>query len=428
MRAWMRGAAWAAVVVTTALLSACGGNSESGSKATLRLLNASTGYASLDLAVDDTATNTGVTYGTTGSYAEVGTDGVATVLTATGSTTALTSTTRTLSSDVAYTLVAYGWSGALKTALIEENAAAADSGKTKLMVLNLASDAGTVDVYLTGTDEALDSATATAAGVSGGGSVGYTSVAAGTYRLRVTGSGDKTDLRLDKTGVVLGSTQVATLMLTPGSGGVLVNAVLALQKSTVSAFSTTQSRARVVSAVSGNGRVTASVAGTTLAAAATSPTIGNYGLVTGGTAPVVLSVNGTAVAVGDQALPAGGDYTLLVWGDAAAPQLTLITDDNRLPAVATNARIRLVHGVAGLSAPLTLTADFSAVASSVAQGQASAYATVTASSAMRLDVTSPLSTTALYALSDASISAKGLYTVFMLGDATTPVAALRKER
>jgi len=64
----------------------------------------------------------------------------------------------------------------------------------------------------------------------------------------------------------------------------------------------------------------------------------------------------------------------------------------------------------------------------VAQGQASAYGTVTGSTAIRLEVTSPLSSTAIYTLTDTTLSAKSLYTVFALGDSTAPSVALRKER
>jgi len=221
---------------------------------------------------------------------------------------------------------------------------------------------------------------------------------------------------------------VATLMLTPGSGGVLVNGLLAVQTGAVTAFNNTLARARVVGSVSGNGKVTAALGGTSLLANATSPAIGSYTQVTAGSTVATLVVNGTAVTVPNPVLSAGGDYTLLVWGDAAAPQLTLIADDNRLPSVTSNAKIRLIHGVAGMGSALTLTTDFSAVASNVAQGTASAYATVAASSSMRLDVSSPLSSTALYTLSDANIVAKGLYTVFVLGDSSSPSAALRKDR
>lgn len=439
MRWMVRAAGWLALAGTVAL-TACGGNS-SGSNGTaqLRLLNATNGYpsttagyAALDLYIDGTlqSSDSAVAYGAPGSYVGVDTtDSRLTVITAGGQTTALSSSSRSFVKDISYTLVAYGWAGALKTALIEEDTSAADSGKSKLTVLNLASDAGSVDVYVMGTGDSLDSATPLASGVAGGSSVASLNPGVGTFRVVVTAASDKSDVRLDATGLTLASTQVGTLMLTSGSGGTLVNALMALQKGTVTALNNTKARARVVGSVSGNGKVTLQAMGSTLASVATSPSIGSYALIDGSSsAPVTVNVNGTAVAVANQALTAGGDYTLMVWGDAAAPQFTLISDDNRLPSVTSNAKLRLVHGVAGLTAPLTLAADFSAVASSVAQGQASAWANVTASSSMRLEVTSPLTSTPLWTLTDATLTAKGLYTVFMLGDSSAPQAVLRKDR
>lgn len=431
---WLARAGVVAGVAGTVALGGCGGgNSGSGGTAQLRLLNASAGYQSLDLYLDGApqSGNSAVAYGTQGRYVGVDvSDAHLTAITAADQTSALTSSSRSFVKDVAYTLVAYGWAGALKTALIEEDVAAADSGKSKLTVLNLAPDAGALDIYVIGTTDTLDAATPLASAVAGGSSVSGLNPGVGSFRLVVTAAGDKSDVRLDSSaGLTLASTGVATLILSSGSGGTLVNGVLAQQRGDLTAFTNTQARARVVAAVAGNGRVTAQVAGTPLASAATSPQINSYALITGSdTAAVTLSVNGTQVSVPAQAMPAGGDYTLLVWGDASAPQVTRVSDDNRLPTVSSNAKLRLVHGVAGLAAPLTLASDFSAVASNVAQGQASAWATVAASSNMRLEVTSPLSSTALYTLTDASITAKGLYTVFMLGDATTPVAVLRRDR
>ena len=431
-----RGLLWAAVAgaaLPATLLSACGGGSDSSSSdgaARLRLINASNGYASLDLRVDDGVVQGAVAYGTAGSYSSVSTASISTVIASAGSSTALSTASRTLAKDVSYTLLAYGWAGALKTAILQDDVAAADAGKAKLQVLNLAADAGTLDVYLTGNDDLLDDATALTSGLAGGATLSHTSIGAGSYRLRVTGNGDKSDLRLDVTGLALTSTQVASLMLVPGAGGVLVHAVLALQQGSVTALSNRQARVRVVSAVGTNGRVTATVGGSTLASAIVSPTIGNYDQVSASTGalPVVLSVNGAAVPVADLAVAAGGDYTLLVWGPAGAPQTTLVADDNRLPANSGNAKVRLVHVVSGLDAALTLTADFSAIAASIAGGQASAYASVVASSAMRLEVNSPLSSTALYTLSSVNVLAKGLYTVFMVGDSASPVGVLRRER
>ncbi len=409
-------------------LSACGGSKSSSSgSGNVRLLNATSGYASLDLAVDAAAVNTGLAFGAVGSYASANSNGAATVISSTGSTAALSSVSRSLAKDGHFTLVAYGSSGALKTFVLSEDVAAPVAGLASLQVVNLAPDAGAVDVYLTGSTDTLDNATPLAANLGVANSLLPAPVTAGTYRLRVTGNGDKTDLRLDASGLVLGGAQVASLVLSESLGGVLVNSVLLVQQGKAAALTNTQARLRLVSAVSGAGSVTLNVAGTALVGGV-SPNVGGYGQVLGSSgAPVLLAVNGKPVAVANLALSPGGDYTLLVWGDAAAPGVTLLTDDNRYPATITGAKLRLVNATSGAPVAFTLKADFSVVAQSVAQGQASALTNVLASSNMRLDVSSG-SNAAVYSLTGATISGKGLYTMYMLGDSAAPVADLRKER
>lgn len=418
----------ATLALGVALLVGCGGSSGSSTSASLRLMNVASGYASVDLAIDGAAANAGVGFGQVGSYAHAATTGVSTVISETGSISALSTSTRTLAKDEHYTLLVYGSTGAVKTALITENATAAASGFTNLQIMNLAPDAGAVDVYLTGSGDLLANATPTASGVAASDTVPYVAVTSATYRLRVTGAGDKNDLRLDVSGLVLSSTQAATLVLAEGTGGVLVNAALLVQQGAATPLANAQARLRVVSAVTAGAAVTANVSGSTVASAAVAPNIGDYKLVAGSTAaPVTLSVDGLAVPVTSPSLVPGGDYTLLVWGDAAAPHTTLVADDNRYATVTGAAKMRLINGTTGASVPLTLKADFSVVAQSVAQGQASDYANVAASTAMRLDVSSPTNA-AVYSLTDANIVAKGVYTIYLLGDAAAPVADLRKLR
>ncbi len=154
---WWKGLAAAAIGL--AVLGGCS-KSSSGSDAQLRLLNASIGYPSLDLqvnAVTQTGSASTVAYGAAGSYVSVSTDAITTSVATSGSSAALSSASRTLSSDTRYTQVAYGAQGALKIAQIQENIATPASGLTSLAVLNLAPDAGSVDVYL-GTTSSIASA------------------------------------------------------------------------------------------------------------------------------------------------------------------------------------------------------------------------------------------------------------------------------
>ena len=421
----------AGLLAGVGLLTACGGGSSNSSSgnASVRLLNATSGYASLDLALDTKAVNTAVLFGASGSYGSAASSGVATVITNTGSTAALSTVNRTLTKDAHYTLIAYGSPGALLTRVIQEDTSAPASGLTSLQIINLAPDAGPVDVYLTGSADALDGASAVASALSSGGSLPITNITAGTYRLRVTGSGDKTDLRLDVQGVVLNSAKVATLLLSNGVGGVLVNGVLAEQQGTATALLNNQARVRVIAAATNGATVTATVGSTTVASAVTTPNIDvKYTPVPASTgAPVTVIVNGVTQVLASQVFTAGGDYTLWISGAAASPVVSLVADDNRYPTVAGNAKIRLVNATSGAPVNFTLKVDLAALPNSVAQGQASAYANVVATTTARLDVSS-VSNTTLAPITGVTLAAKGLYTMYVTGDSAAPVIDPRKER
>ena len=137
---------WAATaaMLSLALLSACGGGGKGSSDVQIRLVNASAGYASLDLSVNSIAINTAVNYGAAGSYGTVSTSATTSQVLSGGTT--VVSTAPTLSSSYKYSLIAYGWPGAVRTTLLQEGEVAAATGSSKLLVLNLAPDAGALDV------------------------------------------------------------------------------------------------------------------------------------------------------------------------------------------------------------------------------------------------------------------------------------------
>lgn len=411
------------------LVAGCGGG-DSGNDAQVRLLNASTGYASVDLYVDDDLEISGTAYGSLSGFSGVPNGDVTTVLTSNGSSTELLSQSRNLSAGENYTIIAYGWEGALKSVILQEDEEEADSGKTKVAVLNTAADAGELDIYLTGPDELLASATPVAAGVAGGTLSTYTPITSGTFRLRVTAADDPEDVRLDVSDVVLKAKDVVTLVLTPGRSGVLVNSLMLVQGGTVTQQANTQARARVVAAVRSSGTVSLTAGGTSLASGAKSPTIRDYVLIDAGDLAVDSTVNGTALATQTLSVAPGSDVTLLVTGSSAADaQVVLVNDDNRLPTTTTKYKLRLVHATPSLASDnLTLTVDFSAVASDLPFATASDFSSLTASSSASLEVTSPSSAVPLYSATDLNLAALGVYTVFLFDTTAGPNGVLRKDR
>lgn len=430
----MRFKSWAPGLMTVTLacatlLSACGGGGGSSDSTTnVRLLNASVGYSSLDLAVDSKTVNSNVAYGSAGSYASVNTGATASQVQTSGVGSTVASATPTLTAGSSYTMIAYGWSGAVRTTLLQEAEEAPAAAKSKFLVLNLAPDAGALDVYLTASTDTLENATPVATNIAGGSGSGYNSLNSGSYRLRLTGSGSKTDLRLDIPAITLASAGVSSLIITATDGGLLVNGMVVEQKGSISNFATQVSRARVVAAVAGNATVAAQINGASLLPSSVAPTIGDYQTVAAGASSLSLSINGAPMSVSAPTLKAGGDYTLLVWGDASAPQLTVLSDDNRLPVTSGTVKIRMVNGVASLNTGLTMTLDYSAIATNVVPGSASAISHVSASTSSLLSVNSPTSSTPVYSIAALPVVANGVYTVFMMGASGAMVGTLRKER
>jgi hypothetical protein len=428
-RAW-----WAAAAACILpLLHACGGGSDDngGGAGAVRLVNATSDYASLDLYSSSTSTTpfaTGVASDAASDYVSIGSGTYTMALKRTGSSTTSNTSSRSVGGSVSYTLVAYSTGEALKSAFLEESEAAPGAGSAKVRVFNASIEAGAVDVYVTAPDTLLSAVSPTAQGLGTERITGYSQFGAGTYRIRVTGTGNKADLRLDIPSVTLTDQQIATVVLTSTPGGVLVHGLTINQKGTVTAQRNTATRVRLAASAAAGGTVGATVNGTVLTAGFQSPTVGNYALVPAGAATFAVTINGTPVSAPPTTFAAGSDNTLLVTGTAGAPAVTVLSDDNRPALAATAAKIRLVHGVSGLASPITLTADFNAVAVDVAPNGASTPVSITANSSAEIEVTSPGVTGSLYLKNDFNMQAGKVYTIFMIGDTTTPVGVPRQDR
>lgn len=413
-----------------AWLAGCGGGDDSND-ATVRLVNASAGYASLDLYVKDTLEVSAVDFGTGSEYTAVASgDSVENVLTSAGSTTELLNQSRTLGSGSKYTIIAYGWEGALKSVIFTDSQDAAASGKTKVAAFNGAVGAGPVDVYLTGEGESLESVEPIQSGVAeGASSNGFATVNAGTYRLRVTAAGDTDDLRLDVSGVVVNSTDVVNLVLTPGAGGVLVNAIGVVQGGAVTSYLNTKARIRVVPAVAGGARVTLTAGDVTVASNAVSPSIGEYQLVTAGTMDLAGNVGGTPLATQSVTLAAGADMTVLVTGTSvAAATIQAIPDDNRLPTTASRFKIRMIHAAPSLADwPVTLSINSRQVIPNLAYGEASSFKTEAAANNARLELSEP-NQGVFYSDTDVSFITGTVYTAFVFDYADGPSLSLTTGR
>lgn len=427
---------WRAALLALAagfLLAACGGSDSGDGTATIRLVNLTTSKSSFDLvAVDDdededTVAST-VAADAASDRSSVTAGELSYQLRRAGNDTAVVTSSWSLTKGLKYTAIAYGAEGTLKMAMLEEDEDEPDTGKARLRIYNTSSDSGALDLYLTDSDVELDDAAITTT-VGAGSSTGFVTLTPGTRRLRLTASGDSADLRLDLPAITVAAGDITTLVVTAGPGGVLVHAATLQQAGGLVAYKNSSARVRVAAGVSDNAAIVARVGGTAIGGSQRAPSVGSYRLVTAGEdLALQTTVNGTALEAQTVTLAAGGDYTLVVHGTPASAAAALLTDDNRLPTASTKAKVRLVNALAGLDNGLTLSIDYSALAIDVLPGAGSDYVSMTAASDVPLEVTSPLSTTALFSIAEADITGYGVYTVFMLGNGGSPYGTLRKDR
>jgi hypothetical protein len=429
---------WKSVVLvgTAIMLSACGGGGGGSSgTASVRLANATTTHASIDLLANGATSVTATPVDSVSAYAGVDAAGPSLQVNDDATQAALGTIAPSLAKDGHYVLVAYESGGSLHITLVNEDIGAPAAGSASLRVIDTATDAGAIDVYVT--DPATDITTLSSPSFSIASATTlqtstFLSFAPGTYRVRVTGAGNPADLRLDVPAVVLASQEVASLLLTPSVGGTLVNGAVLAQQGAYTAAHNPNARVRLAAAVTSGATVAASAASAPIGSNVVSPSVGGYVVVPAGSA-LNVSVNGASVGAPAAPLVAGSDATLLVYGSAAAPTATLIADDNHLPALNTNLKIRLVNGLTGAAPPpLELDAGFAVVASNVAAGTASAYGVIGSSTSLRIDVFAPNNLLPIYTDAPAPLSVPGnaVYTLFILGDAAspTPPSLLRKDR
>ena len=281
-------------LVALPFLHGCG-NSSSSSSGSVRLVNATTEYPSLDLYWSTNAVSAGVASFSAGSYGSVDSGTQTLTLRSAGTATASATGSYSLGGDTRYTIVSYiAPTGGLTGALLNDSEAAPTTGTAKFRVFNtiayvpsgstVATDL--LDVYLTSTTTsctalASSGVSPTASNVRAlGGYVEITAPTAGTtYRVCVTGAGDRGDLRLDLPSLTLKDQQITTLVLTATPGGVLVNGVQVDQQDAVTARTNPSARVRVVADAANRATVSATVNGTTLASGLASPVVGSYALV-----------------------------------------------------------------------------------------------------------------------------------------------------
>ena len=426
----------AVMAFATAALAGCGSSGSSDKNGSVRLVNATLTHASINLLENGDPIVTGTAKDTASDYVDVDSGSPSLQINDATTGAVLSVTAPTVAEDQKFALVAYESGGAVRTSVITEGTPVPPANTAIIRVFNAATDAGSIDVYIT--DPSVDITTlssptftftaSTSVQASNFLSFGAPSPAGATYRVRVTGTGNPSDLRLDIPSVTLLSERVATVILTPTAGGTLANGSVLIEDGLYTATPNTSARVRLVAAVTNGATVSATAGSTPIGTNVIAPSIGTYVSVSSGSA-ISVTVNGAPVAAPTGTLAAGSDSTLMIYGNAASATANLIADDNHLPTASSNYKLRLINGLTGAAVPLSMDVNFQPVASNVQPGAASAYTVlpVTPLTPAQISVTSPSNPTAIYSVA-ASLPGSAVFTLFMLGDASAPIGTPRRDR
>ncbi|HEX4510532.1 MAG TPA: DUF4397 domain-containing protein, partial [Burkholderiaceae bacterium] len=225
---------WAALAVALILpfLNGCG--NDAANEGDVRLVNATSEYATMDMYDVDSKNNdnlfiSGTATQTVSSYQGIDEGTYTFNLVGAGGSSTAASVSGAVSQGDHFTVVAYLTGTQLQAAWLTDEETAPSSGNAKLRVFNAANvEVSGVDVYLTSNDcTALgDTDAAFAADVSDlQDTFGQVLAAASgtTWNICVTETGDKGDVRLSVPAVTFKQGQISTLILTRTSGGVLLN-------------------------------------------------------------------------------------------------------------------------------------------------------------------------------------------------------------
>lgn len=344
-----------------AVLSACS-DSDDVAQTAVRVIHAVPDAPAVNITLNDAAVisnldfaaNSGTLSANVGTY-DVG---VEAILPGGDTATVISAADVPLSSGVRYTVVAVGTvddtdAFPLEPVLIADDGRLADPSQVRVRVAHLASNAPTVDIYVTAPGADINQENALLPGVSFKGVSGALEVPAGNYQIRITPEGTKT--------VVYDSGTVALAAGADLLVGALTNTGTGASPVVLGVFGADS--AAVVVDVS---------AGADLRAVHASPDVGNVDIYLdgveaisdfafGSVAPsatgyvdglpagdyrVEVKVAGTDTTGIDETvnLANGAAYTAIAVGSLSANTLDLVALPDQTREIATQATVRLVHG------------------------------------------------------------------------------------
>ncbi len=207
------------VALGLALLAGCGGSTGSSGNASLRVIHliadGSAYDAYADFSVDPLASS--IAFKGSGGYQTVKAVTQSVDIFLAGTNSVFTTAAMSPGTGEKLSLLLLGSESNPQTLLISDITAAPPTGSVKLRLIHAGSSVNTVDVYITAPADPLP-ATPTYDDFNFGSQTGYLQGLAGSYRVRVTKSGNQTVI-LDSGTITLNSGDIKSWVIADKNGG-----------------------------------------------------------------------------------------------------------------------------------------------------------------------------------------------------------------
>jgi len=419
-------------VVALAVLVGC--TAESGGYNTtsppkIRFFNAAFDIGAINADVGTVQTITGLNYEQFATYHSASLGNQPVTILPTGTTTPLITSSVSFDNGQRWSHILYGRPNAPQALIVADNVDLSGGGKYKVRLVNAATEAGPLDVYVTAPGAPLDTATPTLAGVTLGGVSDFIELDAGSVEVRIVPSGTKS-VFYDSAQITLSERNAYSLVAYSRGDPAQVNVGL-LTHDTLGSGSLQNSavgKVRVVNATPAVPSMNVASDGTAVATGVAYATASPYAVTGAGAHTVTVQAAGAPnvdILTGGVTFPPGGDASFVVFGTPGALVGITLSDANFLPMTAGNARLRVVNAGTGLGSASTFINGALAVGA-LPNGATSLYFEL-APATYAVSFHDVASSGVILDIPAVTLAANHTYTLFLIGTPTAPAYVLTQD-
>jgi hypothetical protein len=418
----------AALCMASLVLTGCSKGGSNNGNAQLRILNAFSEAAALNVSVASTATATGLPFQGLTQYTSVSSGTPLITVGVSGATTTLINTMYNVTSGTNYTYVVFGSLTAVSSILGNDAFSDPGNGFFAMRVLNAAPGSSAVDVYLTAPGADLASSAPSLTNISYGVTSAFSPLAIGTsFEIRVTTTGTK-DILFDSTPKTFAEHSGTDLVVFSKGSGKLVNVALLNHDSsgTGAIVDNLLTQYKMINASLVASALNIFVDGSLQLSNIPYTGVSNYQKTSAGTHGFRIeatSTPGAALLALSQTLAPATDTSIALSGTAGALAALVLQDDN-LPPPSGTAGVRVVNESAA-GAAFDVFVNFSKQVSGLAVNSASPYlnfnAAANTGTGYEFDFNVTGTTTAVLKLTGVVLTSGHKYTIYVAG----PSAALQ---